>query len=231
MIRRPPRSTLFPYTTLFRSYSKHIRVRHLVIFGGVSQHAQVAQLQKGVDILVATPGRLLDLIQQKYIHLGAIRRLVLDEADNMLDMGFIHDLKKNLKLVPEQRQTLFFSATMPKEIRKLADSILDRPLEINVNPVSSTAEKVSQSVYFIEKKENAALLRRLLEVNAKAETVVFTRTKHGAERLTKSLKKGGIMSVCIHGNKAQNARQNALTAFKAGKVNVLIATDIAARGI
>lgn len=231
LILVPTRELAIQIDQSIEAYSKHIRARHLVIFGGVSQHAQVAQLQKGVDILVATPGRLLDLIQQKYIHLGAIRRLVLDEADNMLDMGFIHDLKKIIKLVPEQRQTLFFSATMPKEIRKLADSILDRPLEINVNPVSSTAEKVSQSVYFIEKKEKAALLRRLLEVDTEAQTLVFTRTKHGADRLSKSLKKGGIMSVCIHGNKSQNARQNALTAFKAGKVNVLIATDIAARGI
>jgi ATP-dependent RNA helicase RhlE len=212
-------------------YSKHLRIRHLVIFGGVSQQNQVAQLQKGVDILVATPGRLLDLVQQKHIHLGAIRRLVLDEADNMLDMGFIHDLKKILKLVPEKRQTLFFSATMPKPIRKLADSILTNPIEINVDPISSTAEKVSQSVFFIEKKEKSALLRKLLEEGGDLQTLVFTRTKHGADRLSKALKKNGIMSVCIHGNKSQNARQNALASFKDGKVNVLIATDIAARGI
>lgn len=231
LILVPTRELAIQIDQSIAAYSKHLRVRHLVIFGGVSQNAQVAQLQKGVDILVATPGRLLDLIQQKYIHLGAIRRLVLDEADNMLDMGFIHDLKKILKLVPEKRQTLFFSATMPKEIRKLADSILTDPLEINVNPVSSTAEKVSQSVYFVEKKEKAALLRRILDEGEQVQTLVFTRTKHGADRLSKSLKKGGIMSVCIHGNKSQNARQNALSAFKSGKVNVLIATDIAARGI
>src|SRR5690606_4952414 len=161
-----------------------------------------AQLQKGVDILVATPGRLLDLIQQKYIDLGAIRRLVLDEADNMLDMGFIHDLKTILKLVPEQRQTLSFSPTMPKAIRKLADSILESTLGINVLTLCSAAEIVSQSVYFIEKKEKAALLRWLLEVDTEAQSLLFTRTTPGAYRRRKFLKEGGRMSVCIWGNKS-----------------------------
>lgn len=213
------------------AYSKHLDLNHLVLYGGVSQVKQVAQLQKGVDMLIATPGRLLDLVGQGHVHLGAVQHLILDEADNMLDMGFIHDLKRILKLVPEQRQTLFFSATMPKAIRKLADAILKHPIEVQVAPVASTAEKVSQSVFFIEKKEKPALLAKILQGGNQEQTLVFTRTKYGADRLAKSLVKKGVHTAAIHGNKSQNARQNALSSFKDRKINVLIATDIAARGI
>lgn len=213
------------------AYSKHMDINHLVIYGGVSQAPQVAQLRKGVDFLIATPGRLLDLINQGHANLGAVQHLILDEADNMLDMGFIHDLKKILKLVPQQRQTLFFSATMPKVIRKLAASILNNPVEINVTPVSSTVDKISQSVFFIEKTKKAALLTKILSDGNREQTLVFTRTKHGADRLARSLGKKGVHTAAIHGNKSQNARQNALLSFKNGNINVLIATDIAARGI
>lgn len=231
LILVPTRELAIQIDQSIEAYSKYISVKHLVIYGGVSQVQQVAKLNKGIDILVATPGRLLDLVNQGHINLSAVQHLILDEADNMLDMGFIHDLKKILKLVPQKRQTLFFSATMPKAIRKLADSILDHPVEINVTPVSSTVEKISQSVFFIEKTEKAALLAKILNDSNREQTLVFTRTKHGADRLVRSLVKKGVQTAAIHGNKSQNARQNALLSFKNGKINVLIATDIAARGI
>lgn len=231
LILVPTRELAIQIDQSIEAYSKYIPVKHLVIYGGVSQVQQVAKLNKGIDILVATPGRLLDLVNQGHINLSAVQHLILDEADNMLDMGFIHDLKKILKLVPQKRQTLFFSATMPKAIRKLADSILDHPVEINVTPVSSTVEKISQSVFFIEKTEKAALLAKILNDSNREQTLVFTRTKHGADRLVRSLVKKGVQTAAIHGNKSQNARQNALLSFKNGKINVLIATDIAARGI
>lgn len=213
------------------AYSKYLQIKHTVIFGGVSQHKQVESLKKGATIIVATPGRLLDLLGQKLIDLRALRYFVLDEADNMLDMGFIHDIKKLLKVIPKERQTLLFSATMPKSIRKLAEEILRAPVEVQVSPVSSTAEKVSQQVYHVEKKAKAALLAKILGSGTTQQTLVFTRTKHGANRLVKTLGKSGILTACIHGNKSQNARQQALESFKSGKINVLIATDIAARGI
>ncbi|SEG25046.1 DEAD/DEAH box helicase [Sphingobacterium lactis] len=213
------------------AYSKYLQIKHTVIFGGVSQHKQVESLKKGATIIVATPGRLLDLLGQKLIDLRALRYFVLDEADNMLDMGFIHDIKKLLKVIPKERQTLLFSATMPKSIRKLAEEILRSPVEVQVSPVSSTAEKVSQQVYHVEKKAKAALLAKILGSGTTQQTLVFTRTKHGANRLVKTLGKSGILTACIHGNKSQNARQQALESFKSGKINVLIATDIAARGI
>ncbi|MGJ1204478.1 DEAD/DEAH box helicase [Sphingobacterium lactis] len=213
------------------AYSKYLQIKHTVIFGGVSQHKQVESLKKGATIIVATPGRLLDLLGQKLIDLRALRYFVLDEGDNMLDMGFIHDIKKLLKVIPKERQTLLFSATMPKSIRKLAEEILRAPVEVQVNPVSSTAEKVSQQVYHVEKKAKAALLAKILGSGTTQQTLVFTRTKHGANRLVKTLGKSGILTACIHGNKSQNARQQALESFKSGKINVLIATDIAARGI
>ena len=231
LILVPTRELAIQIDQSIEAYSKYIPVKHLVIYGGVSQVQQVAKLNKGIDILVATPGRLLDLVNQGHINLSAVQHLILDEADNMLDMGFIHDLKKILKLVPQKRQTLFFSATMPKAIRKLADSILNHPVEINVTPVSSTVEKISQSVFFIEKTEKAALLAKILNDSNREQTLVFTRTKHGADRLVRSLVKKGVQTAAIHGNKSQNARQNALLSFKNGKINVLIATDIAARGI
>ena len=212
-------------------YRKHIRLNSLAIFGGVSQVKQVEQLRRGVDFLIATPGRLMDLINQKHINLSQVHTLILDEADNMLDMGFIHDIKRILKFIPQKRQTLFFSATMPKEIRKFANTILQQPAEVNVSPVSSTAEKIVQTVSFVEKKEKAAFLADVLRQVDVAQTLVFTRTKHGADRLVRILGKRGIEAAAIHGNKSQNARQRALANFKSGDVAILIATDIAARGI
>lgn len=212
-------------------YSKNIRINRLVIYGGVSQVGQVAQLRKGVDILVATPGRLMDLINQGHVSLNQIKILILDEADSMLDMGFVHDIKRILKHIPQKRQTLFFSATMPNEIRKFANTILNNPAEINVSPVSSTAEKIVQSVSFVEKKDKAAFLTGVLRDRDVKQTLIFTRTKHGADRLVRILGKGGITAASIHGNKSQTARQKALSSFKNGGINILIATDIAARGI
>ena len=212
-------------------YSKYIRINRLAIFGGVSQVSQVERLRKGVDILVATPGRLIDLINQNHVSLSEIKTLILDEADSMLDMGFVHDIKRILKYIPQKRQTLFFSATMPTEIRKFANTILHHPAEINVSPVSSTAEKIVQSVSFVEKKDKAAFLARVLREEDVTQTLIFTRTKHGADRLVRILGKGGITAASIHGNKSQTARQRALASFKSGGINILIATDIAARGI
>ncbi len=215
----------------FEQYAKYLPIKHAVIFGGVSQVPQVQQLKNGVDVIIATPGRLLDLLNQGHVILKNIQYLVLDEADNMLDMGFIHDIKKILKSIPQKRQTLFFSATMPPAIRKFANTILHNPVEINVSPVSSAAESVSQSVYFIEKKEKTELLLRVLKDYNIQQSLVFTRTKHGADKLAKKLLKNGIKVACIHGNKSQNARQKALNDFKNGGIRLLIATDIAARGI
>jgi len=215
----------------FAQYAKYLNVRQAVIFGGVSQVPQVQKLQNGVDVLIATPGRLLDLINQGYVHLGKIEYLVLDEADNMLDMGFIHDIKRIMKHIPQQRQTLFFSATMPPAIRKFANTILRNPVEISVSPVSSAAKSVEQSVYFIEKQQKTKLLFKVLEDHDIRQSLVFTRTKHGADRLARQLTKNGIKTACIHGNKSQNARQKALLDFKKGDLRILIATDIAARGI
>jgi len=212
-------------------YSKNIRINRLAIYGGVSQVAQVERLRKGVDILVATPGRLMDLINQGHVSLSQIKVLILDEADSVLDMGFVHDIKRILKYIPQKRQTLFFSATMPNEIRKFANTILHNPAEINVSPVSSTAEKIVQSVSFVEKKDKAAFLAGVLRDRNVTQTLIFTRTKHGADRLVRILGKGGIVAASIHGNKSQTARQKALSSFKNGGINILIATDIAARGI
>ncbi|MBD1426482.1 DEAD/DEAH box helicase [Sphingobacterium arenae] len=212
-------------------YSKYIHINRLAIYGGVSQVSQVERLRKGVDVLVATPGRLMDLINQGHVSLSQIKVLILDEADSMLDMGFVHDIKRILKYIPQKRQTLFFSATMPPEIRKFANTILHHPAEINVSPVSSTAEKIVQSVSFVEKKDKAAFLANVLRTNDVKQTLIFTRTKHGADRLVRILGKGGIPAASIHGNKSQTARQKALSSFKNGGINILIATDIAARGI
>jgi ATP-dependent RNA helicase RhlE len=212
-------------------YSKYLPIEHTVIYGGVSQVKQVVRLQKGVDILIATPGRLLDLLNQGHIDLGTVHRLILDEADNMLDMGFVNDIKKVLTQLPGRKQTLLFSATMPKAICRFATEILDQPVEINVSPVSSTSEKVSQSVFFIDKNQKTKRLTKMLLDGKSIQTLVFMRTKHGADRLARSLGKSGVQTACIHGNKSQNARENALQSFKRGTINVLIATDIAARGI
>ena len=231
MILTPTRELAIQISENFKTYGTFLRLKHLAIFGGVPQGKQIAALDRGVDILIATPGRLLDLIGQGCIKLSQIEILVLDEADRMLDMGFVNDVKKILTKVPAKRQTLFFSATMPQEIRKFAQSILNNPKEINVTPVSSTAETVKQSVYYVEKAEKLDLLIHILEDQTIHRSLVFARTKHGADKLAKKLIKSGIHAAAIHGNKSQNARQKALEDFKNSKIRVLIATDIAARGI
>lgn len=213
------------------AYAKYLRIKSLAIFGGVPQGKQVAALKQNVDILIATPGRLLDLMQQGIISLSAVEILVLDEADHMLDFGFINDVKKILAKVPGQRQTLFFSATMPKAILKFAHSILKDPVEVSVTPQSTTAQRVEQSVYFVEKKEKSGLLIHLLKDRSIHRSLVFTRTKHGADKLVKQLSKAGIKSAAIHGDKSQNTRQRVLDEFKQSRIRVLVATDIAARGI
>lgn len=231
LILTPTRELAIQISENFETYGTFLNLKHLAIFGGVPQGKQIAALDRGVDILIATPGRLLDLISQGCIKLSQIEILVLDEADRMLDMGFVNDVKKILTKVPAKRQTLFFSATMPQEIRKFAQSILNNPKEINVTPVSSTAETVKQSVYFVEKAEKLDLLINILGDQTINRSLVFARTKHGADKLAKKLIKSGIHAAAIHGNKSQNARQKALEDFKSSKIRVLIATDIAARGI
>lgn len=231
LILTPTRELAIQIGDSFKAYGKNLRLKHLVIFGGVPQGAQTRALQNGVDILIATPGRLIDLMNQKYISLNDISLFVLDEADRMLDMGFIHDVKRVVAKLPAKRQTLFFSATMPPEIQKLANTILHKPVEVKVTPVSSTAETITQSIYFVDKKDKRKLLTYLLEEKIKERVLVFTRTKHGADKLVKELDKAGIHAAAIHGNKSQNNRQRALNDFKAGAIRVLIATDIAARGI
>lgn len=231
LILAPTRELAIQITQNIENFSKYLDLKHLVIFGGVSTQKQIKSLQSGVDILVATPGRLLDLINQGYVKLQHIETLVLDEADNMMDMGFIHDLKRILKHIPSKRLTLFFSATMPPAIRVFANTILNNPVEININPVVTTAENVNQSVYFIEKKGKTELLIKILAKDRDIQTLVFIRTKHAADRLVKQLRKRGFTADCIHGNKSQNARQLALESFKIGKSKILVATDIAARGI
>src|ERR1700760_2414699 len=231
LILTPTRELAIQIGESFAAYGRHTGLKHLVIFGGVSQNPQVDALRRGVDILVATPGRLLDLMNQGFIHLNHIRMLVLDEADRMLDMGFVHDVKKIIAKVPAKRQTLFFSATMPKEIQQLADSILTRPEKVEVTPVSSTADTIQQSLYYVDKSDKRALLIHLLKDKTIKNALVFTRTKHGADRVVKDLTRAGITAEAIHGNKSQNARQRALTNFKNRTTRVLIATDIAARGI
>jgi len=203
----------------------------VVVFGGVSQSRQVRELRAGTDVLVATPGRLLDLIGQGLIDLGAVEVLVLDEADRMLDMGFIHDIRRVVDRIPERRQTLLFSATMPAEIRRLANSLLNKPVFVQVAPEASTADGIAQSVYLVARQDKATLLARLLRRDAVERTLVFTRTKYGADKLVKSLRRSGIAAEAIHGNKTQNARTRALHDFKSGRTPVLVATDIASRGI
>ncbi|OJU76448.1 MAG: DEAD/DEAH box helicase [Bacteroidetes bacterium 47-18] len=231
LVLTPTRELALQIEESFNTYSKYLGIRNLSIFGGVPQGKQVTGLKKGVDILIATPGRLQDLMQQGYINLGSIEILVLDEADQMLDMGFVNDVKRILTHIPVSRQTLFFSATMPKAIRKFANTILNQPVEVSVTPVSSTAQTVQQSVYFVEKKEKPGLLIHLLNDRSIARSLVFTRTKHGADKLVKQLGQKGIFAAAIHGNKSQNARQRALEDFKSSRIRVLVATDIAARGI
>ncbi|GAB0155254.1 DEAD/DEAH box helicase [Chryseobacterium sp. Alg-005] len=231
LILTPTRELAIQIEENINAYGKYLPLKELVIFGGVKQGNQEAALRKGVDILVATPGRLLDFISQGIISLKNIEIFVLDEADRMLDMGFVHDVKRIIKLLPQKRQSLFFSATMPAEIQKLADSILSNPVKVEVAPVSSTAETIKQSVYFVERENKLNLLTHILQNDISDSVLVFARTKHGADKITKKLVKSNISAQAIHGDKSQNARQNALNNFKSGKTRVLVATDIAARGI
>lgn len=231
LVLTPTRELAIQIDESFATYGKFLGLKHSVIFGGVGQKPQTDTLRAGVDILTATPGRLLDLINQGFINLKTIEFFVLDEADRMLDMGFVHDIKRVLALLPRERQTLFFSATMPKEIAKLADSMLTNPRKVEVTPVSSTVEIIEQTVYHVEKASKVSLLIDLLQNSNMESVLVFSRTKHGADKIAKSLVKAGISSEAIHGNKSQNARQRALSNFKDRTTKVLIATDIAARGI
>jgi len=215
----------------FDAYSKYTNINQLTIFGGVSQNPQVDSLKSGIDVLIATPGRLLDLHKQGFIDLDHLHTLVLDEADQMLDMGFVNDVKKIVKLTPKNRQTLLFSATMPIAIRELAEMFLQDPAKVSVSPVSSTAENVEQRVYFVEKTEKRNLLYHLIKNENLSDVLIFSRTKHGADNVVKALRKNNIAAEAIHGDKSQNARQRVLEAFKNKEVGVLVATDIAARGI
>lgn len=231
LILTPTRELAIQIDESFAAYGKHTGLTHTVIFGGVSQLQQTNILRRGVDILVATPGRLLDLISQGFIDLKHLKIFVLDEADRMLDMGFIHDVKRVITKLPVKRQTLFFSATMPPEIQKLANVLLTNPAKVEVTPVSSTVEAIDQSLFFVDKQNKPSLLLHLLKNESIVTALVFTRTKHGADKVVKILHRNNITAAAIHGNKSQNARQNALGNFKSGKLRVLVATDIAARGI
>jgi ATP-dependent RNA helicase RhlE len=231
LILTPTRELAIQIGEGFTSYGRHLSLRHTVIFGGVSQVSQVKDLRHGVDIVVATPGRLLDLMQQGHVSLRDLKYLVLDEADRMLDMGFVHDVKRIISKLPAKRQTLFFSATMPREINALAQSILVNPVRIEVTPVSSTVDAIQQYIYFTQKENKSNLLKHVLSDHEIKSALVFTRTKHGADKLVKFLTKSGIKAEAIHGNKSQGARQNALRNFKNRSTRILVATDIAARGI
>lgn len=231
LVLAPTRELAIQIGESFTAYGKNLGLRNTVIFGGVSQKSQTDALKAGVDILIATPGRLLDLINQKYIVLSNIKYFVLDEADRMLDMGLVQDVKKIISQLPKVRQTMMFSATMPKEILKLVGTILKDPMKIQVTPVSSTIDTIKQAVYFVNKKHKKSLLIHILKDKSIDSAIVFSRTKHGANIITRELIKVGIEAQAIHGNKSQNARQLALSNFKSRKIRILVATDIAARGI
>ncbi|PKB18950.1 DEAD/DEAH box helicase [Flavobacterium sp. 5] len=231
LVVTPTRELAVQIGQSFDTYGKYTNLTQLTLFGGVSQNPQVDALKNGVDIVIATPGRLLDLHKQGFIDLNHLHTLVLDEADQMLDMGFVNDVKKIVKLTPKNRQTLFFSATMPIAIRELAEMFLTDPETVTVSPVSSTAENVEQRVYFVEKTEKRNLLYHLIKNENLSNVLVFSRTKHGADNVVKALRKKDIPAEAIHGDKSQNARQRVLDAFKNKEVGVLVATDIAARGI
>jgi len=231
LILAPTRELASQISENFKEYGANLGFRHTVVFGGVSQFHQVAALKKGVDILIATPGRLLDLMQQGIIKLTAIQYFVLDEADRMLDMGFINDIKKVIARLPAKRQTLFFSATAAPDIMKLANTILKNPVSVAVTPVSSTATLVKQSVYFVQKTKKSALLKFILKTNKIDHVLIFTRTKRGADKVAKDLNAFDIKAEAIHGNKSQGARERALKGFKDRTIGVLVATDIASRGI
>ena len=231
LIVTPTRELAIQIGENFTDYSKYTSIRNTVIFGGVKQGSQTNQLAKGTDVLIATPGRLLDLIEQGFISLKEINYFVLDEADRMLDMGFIHDIRKLLNQLPKERQSLFFSATLPKNIIDLSSQILKQPKKISVNPVSSTADTIKQYIYFTNKSNKKDLLLHILKDEKINQLLLFSRTKHGADRIVRNLRKKNIQASAIHGNKTQNQRQKALQLFKDSKIRILVATDIAARGI
>jgi len=231
LVVTPTRELALQIGESFDTYGKYTNIRQLTIFGGVNQVSQTDQLKKGVDILIATPGRLLDLHKQGFINLDHLHTLVLDEADQMLDMGFINDVKKIIKLTPDNRQTLLFSATMPVAIRELADTFLNKAKYVSVAPISSTAERVKQQLYYVDKGDKRKLLYHLIRNENLDNVLVFTRTKHGADNVVKALKKNGVEAGAIHGDKSQGARQRVLEQFKNKEIGVLVATDIAARGI
>lgn len=231
LILTPTRELAIQIGESFATYGKHTDLKYKVIFGGVNQHGQVEALRAGIDVLIATPGRLLDLMSQRHVHLNNVRFFVLDEADRMLDMGFVHDVKKVIAKLPAKKQTLFFSATMPPEIVHLAGSILVNPSTVAVTPISSTVDIVNQVVYFVDRENKKHLLKEVLKDPKIERVLVFTRTKHGADKVVRELTRSGIKAQAIHGNKSQNARQDALNNFKSKATRVLVATDIAARGI
>lgn len=231
LVLAPTRELALQISDNFKMYSHNLFLSHTTIFGGVSQNLQVRDLRKGVDILIATPGRLLDLMNQGFIKLNDVEFFVLDEADRMLDMGFINDMKKVIAKLPAKRQTMFFSATVSPDIMKLANTILKNPVSVSVTPVSSTATLVSQSVYYVKKENKRSLLTYVLKDGKIEHALVFTRTKRGADKVAKDLNSHGIKAEAIHGNKSQNARERALKGFKNRTIRILVATDIASRGI
>ena len=231
LVLSPTRELAAQIDERFSAYSEHLDIRHRVIFGGVSQNPQVRALQKGLDILIATPGRLLDLIGQGHIDITKVEFFVLDEADRMLDMGFIRDIQKVLKLLPQRRQNLLFSATMPTSISNLAGSFLNDAVMVDVSPKELTVEKIEQKIMFTRKSDKRTLLVKIIKEERVSKGLIFTRTKHGANRLVKQLDQSGIDAVAIHGNKSQGARTKALASFKKGNIPILVATDIASRGI
>jgi ATP-dependent RNA helicase RhlE len=231
LVLTPTRELAIQIGESFAAYGRHTGFRHTVIFGGVGQNPQVSALRSGVDILIATPGRLLDLMSQGYVYLQGLKIFVLDEADRMLDMGFIHDVKRIIAKIPAKRQTLLFSATMPSDISSLAASILTNPVKVAVTPESSTVDTINQSVYFVDRQQKKSLLIHLLKDKGIETALIFTRTKHGADKVAKDIGIAGIKAEAIHGNKSQAARQRALSNFKSRQTRVLVATDIAARGI
>ena len=231
LVLSPTRELATQIADSFTAYGRHTNLRHTVIFGGVSQMRQERALSRGVDVIVATPGRLLDLMEQRIVNLTNIRYLVLDEADRMLDMGFIQPIRRIAEAITSKRQTLLFSATMPREITRLADSLLHDPVRVSVTPVASAAPMIEQSVYMVPRASKAALLQILLDDRNVSRALVFTRTKHAADRLSKHLCRFGVTSDAIHGNKSQNQRERALAGFRSGRSRVLVATDVAARGL
>ena len=231
LVLAPTRELAIQIGEEFRAYSKHLALRQTVIFGGVSQKPQVTALMRGLDILIATPGRLLDLMGQRYVRLDAIEFLVLDEADRMLDMGFVHDVRKIIATMPKSRQSLLFSATMPSEISRLSGEILTDPVRVEVTPQATPIDRIEQSIYHVTTAGKRALLDTILKDPALSRVIVFARTKHRANRVAEALGKGGVVAEAIHGNKSQGARQRALQRFRDGHARVLVATDIAARGI